>query len=203
MAKTYKDLISAINEKHTSAAAGSVGAVPSAAGEADFANAHGYPVKVGGPNDMAYPTDDADDAVNARKMKETDKHDNKVEGERAPISQGTSTLNDLSGFKGKQTPPRHGDSRQGDIKPVRGPSSVKGMNEDVGKELVKIAEGRNPGTIHFGDGDTSTVSPKTAKKMLEVHSKLSAENGKKFMQSISKNAIGFLKMMEFASKGRE
>jgi len=193
MSKSFHDLQDMLNEKHNKSEGSDIGGFRSA-GEAEFAKQNGYPVKVGGEYDKSSPQG-SDDILNARSTKETDAHDNKVEGERTPIKQGTSTLKDLSGFKNKQTPPRHGD--------VREDEQYAAKKNNVGAELTKIVETRSAATINFADGDKTLVTPKTAQMILDAHSKLNTNNGKKFMETINKNAVGFLKMLSFASKGRE
>ena len=46
MAKSFRDLVRAINEVNIAPTEGKVGGKPKAKGEAEFAAAHGYPVTV-------------------------------------------------------------------------------------------------------------------------------------------------------------
>ena len=260
MSKSFRDLVEALNakmRKKEQPMDGQVGGKPYAKGEEEFAKDM-YPAndKVGGPNDRPSPGKGADDAVNARKMKQTAKAEPGVAGEKTTPKQGTSTTANSFGYKGSQTPPNRGDNRQGDIKPVKtSPSAVKAVaegraednlkknlekrmkrfqdiatkrgeiskkmgyketsrkegpggtlttgkyvKEDVVAQLRKIASGSSEGSVKFADGDTSNVSPDTAKRMLATHKKLSPENAKKFVTTINKSPEGFLKMMNFSNK---
>lgn len=232
MSKSFRDLVESLNAKNRKKAPthGKVGGEPRSKGEADFAKDQGYPVKVGGDTDKPYPVKGTDDVVNRRNAKETQNVSNTVAGEKEKKTQGNSTMKDLSGFKGQQTPLRMGDKREGDTKPVRtspsaaavfgsktasraggsatgektlvktSKSAVKPVSEDVATQLGNIAKGAQGGTIKFVDGDTSNVSLATAKKMLGIASSLSPDNAKKFRETINKSAVGFLKMMKFSDK---
>ena len=101
--------------------------------EKEFLDQHGNPVPDDGEgkNDKAYPAKNTDNVLNARPHKETDMHNPPVKGgEKKPIQQGTSKLQDFSGFKGSQTSPNRGDNRQGDKTIVRkSESAVKPVKD--------------------------------------------------------------------------
>ena len=68
---------------------------PKAQGEKEFADMHNMPMD--DEDDLEskypeYPDKKTTNALNAKNMKVTDKHDNKVEGERSPIMQGSSKI---------------------------------------------------------------------------------------------------------------
>ena len=227
MSKSFRELVEAINkraetsshsEKEFSFDDKAHG--PKPAGEVEFAATQGYPVKVGSENDKVYVYPKTDDLLNARKMKQAN-HSNTTNGERSVVSQGSSKMNDASGFKDKQMPANYGDKRQGDMKPVRGPSSVETYKEenqtfaelfnrtqsevneeqiveDVASMLMKISHTGKPGEVTFDDGDTTTVNVTTAKRMMETYSKLNSQNAEKFRSTINGSATGFLKMMKFS-----
>ena len=228
MSKSFRDLVEALNAKTRTknpSMKGHVGGKPAAAGEAEFAKDM-YPAKVGGENDKPYPVKDTDDKLNARKTKQTAKAEPGVAGEKQTPKQGTSSPSNPFGFKGSQTSPNRGDNRQGDKKPVKtSPSSVKTVTEsskslkrfneivkikeshqiteDVMAQLKKIAAGVSEGKVNFADGDSTNVSPDTAKRMIAAQQKLAPQNAKKFAESINKSPEGFLKMMAFSSKHGE
>lgn len=198
---TFIELIEAINtrkKKDKAPTEGNVGGKPKAAGSADFAASHGYPVKPGGETDRAHPAG-SDDVLNARDTKETDQDENEKNGERDIVQQGTAVLKDLSGFMNKKTKPNFGDNQQGDINLVRGPSSVEVINEDVVDHLEDIVKSNKDGAVSFEDGDTAKVNLDTAKNMLNVLKQLNQTNAKKFHELVNKDAEGFLKMLKFSA----
>lgn len=218
MAKTFRELVEAMNkrtprEENEENDEAKV-LKPRAKGEQDFANAHGYPVDATGPQNRPSPGEGADDVLNARQTKKSEKHEPPVPGgEKSPISQGTSKLKDLSGFSGRASKTRANASAvAGDVKPVRtsksavktveGPwkntmSDLPSISEDVISQLTSVASGK-ASSVKFADGETAQVNPASAKKLLNVMSKLGRENAKKFRDTVNSGTEGFLKMMNFA-----
>lgn len=131
MSKSFRELVEAINARKPPMH-GKVGGPPKAKGEEEFADENEYPVTTGGKDDTASPFKNADNVLNARKAKQTSNLSNKVPGERSKINQGSSEVKQLAGFKGSQTPPNHGDTRDGDKKPVRtSKSAVSSVTEET------------------------------------------------------------------------
>jgi len=213
MSKSFRDLVEAINSREAKEKAptnGKVGGEPKADGEKAFAKAHGYPVEKGGEYDYANSTKNSDDVLNARKQKEADLDS---AGQKDSVQQGTSKLKDLSGFMGKKTPARRGDSKDGNKVAVRmSPSSVEAFKEEVEdiaednyvvSDLVKIVKSGKSSKVNFRDGDATLVNVMTAKKMMEIYNQLNPDNAEKFRETVNKNAAGFLKMMNFTMTSRK
>jgi hypothetical protein len=74
------------------------------------------------------------------------------------------------------------------------------IDEAVHDQLVTIAETSKPAMVRFQNGETATVNPQTAHKMLETVSRLNASNARRFNESINKSPADFLKMMQFSEK---
>jgi len=106
----------------------------------------------------------------------------------------------ISILNAKNTAPdsaKHDNAVAGERKIVRqGTSKVV---EDVSSMLTKIAHSGKSSMVTFADGDTANVDSKSAKKLLNIHTNLNSANGKKFKETINKNAAGLLKMMNFSA----
>lgn len=106
----------------------------------------------------------------------------------------------ISILNAKKTAPdsaKHDNAVAGERKIVRqGTSKVV---EDVSSMLTKIAHSGKSSMVTFADGDTANVDSKSAKKLLNIQTNLNSANGKKFKESINKNAAGLLKMMNFSA----
>ena len=203
MAKTFRDLVEALKKREEyeegSEDYGNVGGRPRAEGEAAFADAHGYPVKVRGKGDRAYPSQGTDDVLNANRNTKKDDHNlpSHNRGEKRNITQGTSSLpgSEKLGFGDKRTSTAANKSEvTGDARPVRlSPSAVQPMQESMTTQLTKISSAGSPGTVQFSDGDKAQVSPQLASKMLsKMHSMgPSAPNFAKDLETPG----GFMKMM--------
>lgn len=107
----------------------------------------------------------------------------------------------ISILNAKKTAPhsaKHDNAVAGERKIVsQGTSKVV---EDVSSMLTKIAKSGKSSMVTFADGDTAKVDSKSAKKLLNIQANLNSENGKKFKESINKNAAGLLKMMNFSAR---
>jgi len=191
MAKSFRDLVRAINEVNIAPTEGKVGGKPKAKGEAEFAAAHGYPVTVKNEKDEEYPTKNADDVLNARDMKQTDAHKPGLPGERTVVQQGNSKMKDFSGFQNNQTKPNRGDKRQGDTKNLRlSSSAVEPISEAVMGQLNSIANSGKSGVVRFDDGDTAKVDSKTADKVVKF-----VTTHKNSVGNLGKSAKKFLEIM--------
>lgn len=210
MPKTFSKLMEEIQQNPEAA-----GLKPKARGETAFATLQGYPPAIKGPNDKPYPADETDDVLNARDMKQTGMHKTDPpaqNGETKPIPQGTSTLNDPSGFRGQQSRTNANiQAVAGDPKPVKlSPSAVptvngpwtnnmqkdlKAISENVVSQLVKLAP--SGGTIKFSNGETAKIDADDAKKLLGTVGKLNPENASRMKQMINSGPEGFMKAVKF------
>jgi hypothetical protein len=202
MAKTFRDLVEALKKREEAEeekyAYGNVGGPPRSEGEAAFADAHGYPVKVRGKGDKAYPTAGTDDVLNGNRSMSKDDHNlpSHNRGEKEVVYQATSKLpkNDM-GFGDKRTDTAANKSEvKGDTKPViLSVSAVRPMSESMTTQLTRISGSKSPGVVNFADGDSAQVSPKLASQMLSKMKSMgpSASDFAKDLETPS----GFMKMM--------
>ena len=136
MTKRFSEIVEEIKKKREAE-----GLAPRSKGEQDFAAQQGYPPKIGGSMDKAYPIKGSDDVVNARKAKQTSKHDldprdselDDHTKDKTPKNQGSSKISQPVGFTGKQTSTSANDrATAGDKSIVRtSPSAVKSISEQM------------------------------------------------------------------------
>jgi len=182
--KTFKQLREALDQKNPEAAA----LKPRAKGEQDFVDMHSK-------NDKEYPVAGTDAALNARSMGTKDHHPQN--GDRAIVQQGTSKLADQSGFKGSKTPLTRADKTQGDLKPVRGPSSVKA--ESVFDNITTIEEGVS---IELSNGDIVELDVDQLDSIQEVFEQLSTANREVFKSQITESLESFDKIFQFVQNNK-
>lgn len=181
--KTFKQLREALKSEENPEAKA---LRPRAQGEVDFYDAHtrevtDYPVKSAGAEDKGQ----AEHQPNS--------------GDRAPIQQGTSKLNDKSGFKGNKTPLTRADKTQGDMKPVRNsPSAVQGFKESafVNKPVIS-EEDEDTITIELLNGDLIEINEDTYVAIHQVFEQLNTGNREVFRAAINESADSFERILEF------
>ena len=182
--KKFKELREALEKKNPEAAA----LKPRAKGEQDFANMHTK-------TDKEYPVADTDATLNARSMGVKDHHPQN--GDRAVVQQGTSKLADRSGFKGSKTPLTRADQTQGDLKPVRGPSSVRA--ESIFDNITDLDEGVS---IELSNGDIVELDVDQIDSIQEVFAQLSTANQEIFKSQITESLESFDAIFQFVQNNK-
>jgi len=182
--KKFKELREALEKKNPEAAA----LKPRAKGEEDFANMHTK-------DDKEYPAAGTDDALNARSMGSKDHHPKN--GDRAVVQQGTSKLADQSGFKGSKTPLTRADKTQGDMTPVRGPSSVRA--ESIFDNITDLDEGVS---IELSNGDVVELDVEQLEAIEEVFAQLTTSNQEVFKSQITESLESFDAIFQFVQNNK-
>jgi hypothetical protein len=182
--KKFKELREALDKKNPEAAA----LKPRAKGEQDFANMHTK-------TDKEYPVAGTDATLNARSMGVKDHHPQN--GDRAVVQQGTSKLADRSGFKGSKTPLTRADQTQGDLKPVRGPSSVRA--ESIFDNITDLDEGVS---IELSNGDIVELDVDQIDSIQEVFAQLSTANQEIFKSQITESLESFDAIFQFVQNNK-
>jgi len=191
--KTFKELREAVSVSKKDAESDAL--KPKAKGEADFADAHTQ-------HDTAYPAKNTDNVLNAKSMGQAKHQPNS--GDRGIIKQGTSDLADKSGFKGQQSKTRANSSKQGDLTPVRGQSSVAAYAEEVFNDRSSITESSEETfEIELENGDVVEVNEDTLNIIGETYSKLNGENQELFRDMINRDADSFTTIMDFVVANAE
>jgi len=168
---------------------------PQAKGEQEFAAMH---TKV----DHAYPAKNTDSVLNAKSASQTKHQPNS--GDQSVIKQGTSDLADKSGFKGQQSKTRANASKQGDLTPVRGQSSVAAYAEEVFNDRSSITESSEETfEIELENGDVVEVNEETLDIIGETYSKLTGENQELFRDMINRDADSFTTILDFVVANTE
>lgn len=189
--KTFKELRESVSKKDTE----SDMLKPKAKGEADFAALHTQ-------TDHAYPAKNTDNVLNAKSAIQA-KHQPNT-GDRNVIKQGTSDLADKSGFKGQQSKTRANSSKQGDLTPVRGPSSAQAYAEEVFSNRSTITESSEETyEIELENGDVVEVNEETLDIISDTYSRLNVENQEMFRDMINQSADSFSTIMDFVASNVE
>jgi hypothetical protein len=180
--KKFKELREALDKKNPEAAA----LKPRAKGEEDFANMHTV-------DSIDYPHNkdhDGNDKIGGK-----DHHPQN--GDRAVVQQGTSKLADRSGFKGSKTPLTRADQTQGDLKPVRGPSSVRA--ESIFDNITDLDEGVS---IELSNGDIVELDVDQIDSIQEVFAQLSTANQEIFKSQITESLESFDAIFQFVQNNK-
>jgi hypothetical protein len=189
--KTFKELRESVSKKDAESDA----LKPRAKGEQEFAAMH---TKV----DHAYPAKNTDSVLNAKSASQTKHQPNS--GDQSVIKQGTSDLADKSGFKGQQSKTRANASKQGDLTPVRGQSSVAAYAEEVFNDRSSITESSEETfEIELENGDVVEVNEETLDIIGETYSKLTGENQELFRDMINRDADSFTTILDFVVANSE
>ena len=181
--KTFKQLREALKSEENPEAKA---LRPRAQGELDFYDAHtrevtDYPVKGAGAEDKGQAEHQPNN------------------GDRAPIQQGTSKLNDKSGFKGNKTPMTRADKTQGDMKPLRAsPSAVQAFRESafVNKPVIS-EEDEDTITIELLNGDLIEINEDTYVAIHQVFEQLNTGNREVFRAAVNESADSFERILDF------
>lgn len=168
------------------------------------------------PKDKPYPVPGSDDVVNARKSKikkPTDKHDPPVEGgQKDVVNQGNSPVLKWNEFTAKAATKPTPAGREnpagapGDKSPVfrgtkiKDPLAEKTTLEEttVYDSVKRIAESGQSATVKFNDGDTASINPNTAKKLLHIEQNLSAKNASAFRRKLNVSPISLMNLLNLA-----
>jgi hypothetical protein len=191
--KTFKQLREAVAISKKDAESDKLN--PRAKGEQDFKDSHTQ-------HETDYPAKNTDNVLNAKTVN-TAKHQPN-NGDRGVIKQGTSDLADKSGFKGQQSKTRANSSNQGDLTPVRGPSSVAAYTEEVFSNRSTIVESSEEVfEITLENGDVIEVNEETLDIITDTYSRLNADNQEVFRDMINQSADSFSAIMDFVASNVE
>ena len=191
--KTFKQLREAVSVSKKDAESDEL--KPKAKGEQNFADSHTQ-------HDTAYPAKNTDNVLNAKSVNQATHQPNN--GDRGVIKQGTSDLADKSGFKGQQSKTRANSSSQGDLTPVRGPSSVAAYAEEVFSDRSTIVESSEEMfEITLENGDIVEVNEETLDIITDTYARLNPQNQEMFRDMINQSADSFSTIMDFVASNVE